>query len=318
MKLKFLLLLSIAITTLLNAEPSAFGAGDLNSKSPYGLTETEKSILKNKKLLKEIKNNSYNQVSEIDSLRERIDGLQTIIEGLNKKSQDQKIMFKSFQEAYRLDQQSLQRSDMHMSAKEKEYKEIVEKLAAGVKANDENVNQLMLAITELSIIIDTINSSYVSKEEHNNLVNELNELKALVVSQLKAMDSATQNPFEDKTNAQVAKEAKVLYDAKKYTKASTYYEYLIQKSYKPARSNYMIAESYYYKEQYKKALAHYKESASLYSKADYMPTLMLHTAIAMDKTGDKTNAKKFYNAVIKKFPNSNSAKVAKKRVAKLK
>ena len=318
MKYNILLSLLLASATLLNAEPSAFGAGDLDSKNPYGLTETEKSILKNKKLLKEIKNSSYDQSNEVDTLRERVDGFQTIIEGLNRKSQDQKVQFKSFQEAYRLDQQSLQRSDMAMSAKELEYKEKVSAIEAGIKANEENINQLLLLITEFSTMIDGINSNYVTKEEHNNLVNELNAFKLLVVSQLKEIDKVNENPFEDKTNAQVAKEAKDLYKAKKYTKASEYYAYLIEKKYKPARSNYMMGETYYYKESYKNSIAHYKESASLYSKADYMPTLMLHAAISMQKIGDIKNAKVFYSALIKKFPKSKSAGVAKKRVAKLK
>ena len=42
-----------------------------------------------------------------------------------------------------------------------------------------------------------------------------------------------------------------------------------------------------------------------------MPTLLLHTAISMDKTGDKVNAETFYNAVITKYPQSNSAQIAK-------
>jgi TolA-binding protein len=49
-----------------------------------------------------------------------------------------------------------------------------------------------------------------------------------------------------------------------------------------------------------------------YKKASYMPTLMLHTAVAMKKTGDTKNANMFFNALIQKYPNSKEAKSAKK------
>jgi TolA-binding protein len=45
-----------------------------------------------------------------------------------------------------------------------------------------------------------------------------------------------------------------------------------------------------------------------------MPSLMLHTAIAMEQTGDIKNAEAFYNGVIKKYPKSEEARDAKKNI----
>jgi TolA-binding protein len=79
----------------------------------------------------------------------------------------------------------------------------------------------------------------------------------------------------------------------------------------------MIGEMKYRRKNYAEALTYFKKSSQLYSKASYMPTLLLHSAIAMDKTGDKAHARKFYNAVIAKYPNSKEAKEAKRLLAKL-
>ena len=80
----------------------------------------------------------------------------------------------------------------------------------------------------------------------------------------------------------------------------------------------MIAEMKYYRKNYADAIAYFKKSASLYSKASYMPTLMLHTAVAMEKTGDLKNAKYFYEGIIAKFPDSDHAKTAKSKLSNMK
>ena len=85
---------AIVPLTLTSAEPSAFGAGNLETSQPYGLTSSEKVILQNKNKLNKVVVKSNNQANEVDSLRERIDGLQTIIEGLSRKSQTNKLNLK--------------------------------------------------------------------------------------------------------------------------------------------------------------------------------------------------------------------------------
>ncbi|SFV55117.1 TPR repeat containing exported protein; Putative periplasmic protein contains a protein prenylyltransferase domain [hydrothermal vent metagenome] len=75
---KTVLISTIALVTLLQAnEPSVYGAGNIDSAQPYGLTATEKGVIENRKTIQNLKN----MVSEQQN---RIDGLTTIIEGLNK------------------------------------------------------------------------------------------------------------------------------------------------------------------------------------------------------------------------------------------
>jgi len=52
------LYLSISVLSLFGSmqEPSAFGAGDLDAPNPYGLSSSEKHILKNQKDIKSLQN----------------------------------------------------------------------------------------------------------------------------------------------------------------------------------------------------------------------------------------------------------------------
>ena len=114
------------------------------------------------------------------------------------------------------------------------------------------------------------------------------------------------------SSAKLYNQAKANFDKKYYTKAIQNYKELIKRKYKPAYAHYMIGEMNFKRKNYAEAISYFKKSASLYDKASYMPTLMLHTAIAMDMTGDKEHAKAFYNAILTKYPNSKEAKKAKK------
>lgn len=298
---------------LLGAEPSAFGAGDLNNPNPYGLTSTEAVLLETKKNLNKVVVKSNNQANEVESLRQRVDGLQTIIESISTSSHENKLKIKSLLDESSLKSQSNVEYDKRIS-------KTIEDNSNAIVVNAKEIEKINLLIIEISKIVDSINESYVSKNEFNSLVNDVNKFKDLVAKELKAKEKqpSIQSTYERMTNGEVETKAKELYDQKSYSEALKYYKYLIDKKYKPARSHYMAGEIEYYKKNYAEAIAYFKKSASLYSKADYMPVLMLHTAISMDETGDKKNAVNFYDAVISQYPNSDSAKTAKNRLSKTK
>jgi TolA-binding protein len=61
-------------------------------------------------------------------------------------------------------------------------------------------------------------------------------------------------------------------------------------------------------------VTYFKLSSALYDQASYMDVLFLHTAIALDKSGQKEQAKVFYQHVIDNYPNKKSASIAKNRI----
>ncbi|MBC8236975.1 MAG: tetratricopeptide repeat protein [Helicobacteraceae bacterium] len=289
------------------AEPSAFGAGNLDNPNPYGLTSSEKTVLETKKALKNVVVNTNNQANKVDSLRERIDGLQSIVESLSRKSQENKTTLLELQNK---NSEDLKNSDEY----EKRLGQAVELNTKLSETNAELIAKNTLVIEELSKLINTINTKYVSKEEFNDLVNDVNDFKSLVAKELKSASKAPVNEsvLDSMSNGEVATQAKAFYDKQYYSKGIEYYSHLITKNYKPANSHFMIGQMKFKRKNYAEAISYYKKSASLYSKAAYMPELLLNTAISMEKTDDIENAKTFYNAVIGKFPASSEAKDAKK------
>ena len=291
--LAFLLPLS-----LFAGEPSAFGAGNLDSDNPYGLTSGEKTILKNKKRLDSIIHKSSANESQIGSLLGRVDGLQSIIEGLNEKAENNRRELKLISDHIDTDDSMVK---LQMLVKENQ---------AISKANEANIASLRSVLDEFSKLIDTVNNNYVSKKEYNVLVNDVNEFKRLVAKELKSGSASKGNTSAKIGSADLAAKAKENYDRKRYTKSIEQYVTLIARGYKPARANYMVGEMWYYRKDYGKAISYFKESAKLYDKASYMPTLLLHSAISMEKTGDMQNAQVFFKAIIAKYPGSSAAAIA--------
>lgn len=295
---KVLLLSTVFPILLTAAEPSAFGAGDLNSPNPYGLTSNEKVILDTKDKLRKVSVKSNNQANQLDSLRERIDGLQSIIESLSRKAHNNKINLKKQNEL----------SDL----KTKNSSEYEKRLGEIVQANSTAIEQQKVLMSEMSLLIDTINTKYVSKDEFNLLVIDVNNFKALVAKELKnSTKKPTKSKLDGLSSEELYNQASKYFKKRYYTNAIENYELLIKRNYKPAYAHYMIGEMNYKRKNYANAISYYKKSSSLYSKASYMPTLMLHTAVSMSKTGDKQHAATFFEAVVAKYPNSVEAKDAR-------
>ncbi|MFA5454100.1 MAG: tetratricopeptide repeat protein [Sulfurimonas sp.] len=280
---------------LMSAEPSAFGAGDLNNPNPYGLTSTEATLLETKKDLRKVVVKSNNQANEVDSLRERIDGLQTVIEAISSSTRENKLKLKSLED------------------EKNSNSEYDKRIAESIQINSKEIEKINLQISEISKLIDSINTTYVTKEEFNSYINSTNKVK-----DSKSSEKQKKLKNSDMSDSDIETKAKELYDKKLYGESLELYKQLIEKNYKPANAHYMVGEIEYYRKNYSDAVAYFKKSATLYSKASYMPTLMLHTAVSMEKSGDKTNAKVFYDAIITQYPNSTHAETAKKKLSSMK
>jgi len=294
---KFCIGLIVLGSTLVASEPSVFEAGNLEAKTPYGLSKEEKYILKNKQDISSLQQQVYRLGMKVNKIEETIDGMKGIIEGIEENIQklrkEIKVTSKKAQNPHnpQLEQEmALLRRDLNQSL-------LVQK---------ENFAQMKKTLKELTSIIDNINKSYVSKQE---LQGELEKLYKLLNKR---------SSLESKSGAQLYKEGRKAFRKQEFLKAKEYFEVALKKRYKPAASNFYIGESCYYTKNYGCAVEHYKKSASLYSKASYMPTLLLHTAISLDRLGEKEEAKKFYESVIKLYPKSKAASLAKKYSKSLK
>lgn len=202
----------------------------------------------------------------------------------------------------------------------------------------QKVEQLSERVEGLTTIIEGLNASISqikeSKNEANNSEQVAMEQKMMkkkiedlskecitqskletLLSQYQKSDTKSKSAVtlssEKKSNAQLYREGAQLFQKHQYDKAHERFALMVEKHYKPAASNYYLGEIAYYTKKYSDAIYYFKKSASLYDKASYIDTLLLHTAISLEKEGDKAQAKLFYQTIIDDYPNKKSAKIAK-------
>ena len=217
---------------------------------------------------------------KLAQLKERVDGLTSIVEGLN--------------------------ATVHTLEKKQ--------LTTANISKKENTKELL---QDLGIMIDDINSKYVSKEELQRILASKNIMVPKKNKKTKKETSVKKN-VATKSAEKLYSEGVRLFVKKRYDEANKKFTITDTKGYKPAASNYYLGEIAYYTKQYEDAIFYFKKSAGLYAKASYIDTLLLHTAIALEKTGDKAQAKAFYNNIVENYAGKKTAEIAKNKLKKLK
>lgn len=291
MNKKIIIIWLSATCLLLANEPSVFGAGNLDSAEPYGLTSSEKYILKNRDKVKELSQDVKSLKRQLSGLSENSEGLRSVIDGFGSKIAkiDNKI---------RALEENSAKKEESITALRKDIVELKIYVNESRTLQDNNQEKIKLVLGELSSLIDSINSNYVSKEAFSKLEGQVADLLiARKVSIELSKDSAT-----------LLKEGTVLFNTKSYKQAKPMFEQLLKRNFKPARSNFFLGEIAYFQKQYKTAIEHYKKSISLYDKADYMPILLYHTGISFSKLNKSKQAKQFFDALKQGYPNSKEAK----------
>ncbi len=302
----------VGTSLLFSGEPSVYGAGNIDSSSPYGLTQTEQNVLNNRKQVQRFSN----MVSEQQS---RIAGLTTVVDGLNSQVIDLKEQLKENQNA--------------SSKREEDYK------------------KSYTLLLELGKMIDQINNNYITKDDLSLFQKELERARASQKEELERA-IANQQQYEPQVNnnssnsnnnmiiddrdydnstggstnqeslnqpystgiSEIYREGVQLFSHKSYLSATQKFKEAIAQNYKTAPSNYYLGEIAYYTNDYYSAISYYKKSASLYDKASYMKLLYLHTALSLSKTGQDKQARGFFKYIIDNYPNTKSAEIAQNNI----
>lgn len=273
--MKKLVLTSLLTLSFMHAaEPSAFGAGALDSSNPYGLTESERSIVENRQVSLSNKKLLRQQAMKIEQLQETIEGLRSVVESMSSK---------------------IGRTGQRLS----------EISAESGKAGSED-------IASLQSQIDTLSKN--SQNNYLKIDKALKKLTKVMGIPQKKNSKKVDKPKKKVTqsNGQILKSAVSNYRAKRFPKAKKAFTTLADKNYKPAESNYYLGEIAYYRKNHEEAIYHYKKSVGYYDKASYMPTLLLHTALSFQKLGDDDNAQRFFDTVLSTYPESAQANLAEK------
>ncbi len=272
-------LISLLGSTLLYAEYGDYGYDNNPPENVYHEHKPRKSIPAKQVIIQNRKTITALK-RRVDDLEERISGATSLIEGLNGTIAKMKM-------GNTLSPQSTGRND----------------------------NTAL--IKELGVMIDKINASYVSKEELQRVLDGKKISSVNKNAKTPSNKETANESFEGRSTAKLYSEGVRLFVKQRYDEAEKHFKITDTKGYKPAASNYYLGEVAYYTKKYEDAIFYYKKSVSLYDQASYIDVLLLHTAISLEKTGDKAQAKTFYKNIIDNYPDKKSAKIAKKRLKKL-
>jgi tol-pal system protein YbgF len=83
-------------------------------------------------------------------------------------------------------------------------------------------------------------------------------------------------------------------------------------------AQFWIGETYYLKKDYERAVLEYEKAIVKYPEGDKIPSALFKQAIAFFELGDKTNARNLLRRVIEKYPRSEQADMAKKKLETIK
>ncbi len=189
----------------------------------------------------------------------------------------------------------------------REISELKEHLSTQERKNNESKedNASYALLLEIGQTVDKINNNYVTREELSSSLGRA----AMTTGSISTVNTVKRVDPADSYSQGVQ-----LFGKGSYMAAKAHFEEALAINYKAAASNYYLGEIAYYTHKYQDAVSYFKTSSSLYDQASYMDILFLHTAISLEKNGDKEQAKGFYRYVIDTYPNKKSASIARKRI----
>lgn len=289
---KLLATLVSGVAFLYSQEISVYDAGNLNSSNPYGLTDSEKTQFQNRQLSQNISSID----SSLDEAMQRIEGLQSIIDGLNSR------MAKLEKRVSDLEGGNLGESGITNSSEISELRKYVEESRAIQESNNEKITK---ALQDMGALIDKSNSK--------KTIDKINDEDKSASAKSEEASQKYKQDFSKQTNSDVSNDAKKFFEIGKLEDAKARYEYLLNKGHKPAMANFYLGEISYQQKAYNEAIQYYQKSIELYDKADYTPKLLYHTAISFDKIKDTQSANRFYKALKLGYPDSKEAKASPDR-----
>ena len=206
----------------------------------------------------------------------------------------------------------------------------------------QQIAQLKEKIEGLKTIIQGLNGEIATlkQKSNNNFENILNQLSqrvaALESRSSKSLDLSgtakstlankqsanvvkstpkkkkNEETFKGVSSKELFKNSVLNFTKSRLSKAENGFRELLKRGYKKASSHFYLGEIAFKRGRYKEAITHYQQSATLNENANYMDKLLLHTAQSLKKIGKASEAKVFFRAVVDTYPESRSAKEAKK------
>jgi len=270
---------------------------------------------------------SQNEVATIDN---RLSELEVRNAESRKKSEDLKEDLKSDLQSREGEEQALRHQAATLRQQIAALNEEIRRLSGRIEELEFSIGRQNQKVAEATgskaARLDQLaNSSRVNDERINRIEQYLNfESSKPAAPPTEKTEAkivpATQVPKEN-TEDEIYRQAKQAFDQGNADAARSKFKELIERFPKSERADnaqFWIGEIYYREKWYEKAILEYQKVIENYPKGNKVPASLLKQGFAFLNLGDKANSRLILQELIKKYPKTNEANIAKDKLKNLK
>jgi tol-pal system protein YbgF len=267
--------------------------GEINSLDTR-MSELELRNAEARKNSETIKSGLKNRIEEEQTLRQQTASLRAKIDALG---EELRILTGRIEELeFSLGRQAQKGTDSMGEGGD------IEKLAASTRGNQERILRI---------------EQYLNLESSTVMAAGEKSAEEKSVSKIKPASEVPQELGED----EIYRLAKQAFDQGDSDDARKKFQELIEKYPKSERADnaqFWIGEIYYREKWYEKAILEYQKVIENYPQGNKVPASLLKQGLAFLNLGDSTNSRIILEELIKKYPESNEAKIAKDKLKDIK
>ncbi len=204
-------------------------------------------------------------------------------------------------------------------------REDIQKLNGRLEIRERNLNEqpaggaLSDRMTDIEKDLVGVKERIARLEEYLNLNNTKKPTPPAAAAEPQAQAKAKPEPTPDHTLSETEHyaKAKQMFDNGDLEGARVEFQQFLKRFPKSASADaaqFWIAEVYYRQKWYEKAILEYQKVIEGYPKGNKIQAALLKQGFSFFNLGDKANGKLVLKELIKKFPNSNEAKIAKQKL----
>ncbi len=210
-----------------------------------------------------------------------------------------------------------------------EYKELLKKTPKEMDRLKENIALRTKALEDKEKILDDKDKNLEERikgieERLKGLEGKIGQLTAKqseIGTSLRGKETSVEGKGISTRTGDLYKDAYETYQKGDYEGARRKFEAFLKQYPNTELSDnaqFWIGETYYGKKDYEKAILEYEKAIAKYPEGDKVPAALLKQALAFLELGDKTNGRNLLKRVIERYPQSEQADMAKKRLDAIK
>lgn len=210
-----------------------------------------------------------------------------------------------------------------------EYKELLKKTPKEMDRLKENIALRTKALEDKEKILDDKDKNLEERikgmEEHlkglEGKIVQLATKQSEIENSLRGKETSVEGKGVSTRTGDLYKDAYETYQKGDFEGARRKFEAFLKQYPNTELSDnaqFWIGETYYGKKDYEKAILEYEKAIAKYPEGDKVPATLLKQALAFLELGDKTNGRNLLKRVMERYPQSEQADMAKKRLEAIK